>query len=176
MRKLILLLALIVSTQCFASIMPHRDHIAYSHLSELYRSFDPKNLTSENEDDIKKFISEKAPFIRDYIKDNYNEDFSSLSDEQVFAAGLAVVAIEEDNPTLDSKTAPYLELGSPGDTFNCLIAAIGSVTGIQSLVASIQGATMATVVGVVKTIFSTYISSFLAVWAIWEFGDCMGWW
>ena len=56
------------------------------------------------------------------------------------------------------------------------MAAVGTVTGIGTLASTIQGATMATALGVVKTIFGVYFSAFAAAWAVYEFGDCMGWW
>ncbi|MBS1570885.1 MAG: hypothetical protein JST62_00605 [Bacteroidetes bacterium] len=174
MRNLILILALIVSSQCFGSTVPHNGML--KHLSEFYRSFDSKILQSKDEEEIKKYLEEKVPFIRDYINKQYNVDFSSLSHEQVFVAGLIVISIEEDNPELNPDTAPYLELKPPGNTFDCLMAAVGAVTGIGTLVSTIEGATMATVLGVVKTIFSTYFAAFAAAWAVYEFGDCMNWW
>ena len=56
------------------------------------------------------------------------------------------------------------------------MAAVGAVTGIGTLASTIQGATMATALGVVETIFGVYFSAFAAAWAVYEFGDCMGWW
>ncbi|MBC7535603.1 MAG: hypothetical protein H7258_07925 [Ferruginibacter sp.] len=55
------------------------------------------------------------------------------------------------------------------------MSVVGAVTGISSFVAAVEGATMAIAFGVVKTIFDVYFSVFGAAWAVYEFGDCMGW-
>ena len=165
-----------LNTQCLNSTAPRKGYGAYKCLSDLYSTIDPKILVSKDEDKLNKLFSEKAPLIRDYIKNSYGEDFSSLSDVQVFVAGTAVAAIEKDNLKLNTETARYVILEGPGDAFSCLMAAVGAVTGIGTLASTIQGATMATALGVVKTIFGVYFSAFAAAWAVYEFGDCMGWW
>ena len=87
---------------------------------------------------------------------------------------MVVAAIEKDNPKLCSKLVS-LSFRSPGSPFWFLMSVVGAVTGISSFVAAVEGATMAIAFGVVKTIFDVYFSVFGAAWAVYEFGDCMGW-
>lgn len=170
MKNFVLMLVLIVTSQCYASNVPRNRHLTETPVSDLYRTIDVKILRSNNEQEVRKLISEKATIIRELVR-IYEGDFSSLTDEEVFVAGAAIAAIEMDN---NGKLAGPLV--GPGDAFKCLIAAIGAVTGINSLVSTITGASMATVVGVVTTIFRTYFSAFMAAYAVYEFGSCMGWW
>ena len=61
------------------------------------------------------------------------------------------------------------------------MTAIGAVKGIAGMVSNFvsmwnSGASVSTVLGVVKNIFRTAVGWFGVGWAVYEFGDCIGWW
>jgi len=65
--------------------------------------------------------------------------------------------------------------------FRCMMNAIGAVSGIGLMVNNFvtlwnSGASAATLLSTVKSIFKISAGWFAVGWAVYEFGDCVGWW
>ena len=70
---------------------------------------------------------------------------------------------------------------SNNQIFECMMDAIGSVAGIAGMARDFatmwnSGASVATLLRTVKNIFKISAGWFAVGWAVYEFGDCVGWW
>ncbi len=127
---------------------------------------------NEDSNAVKAYFAEQAKILKELAKTKYNESFGNLDDQGIVLAGMVIAGVEAKEKSEIVVTAKSQQAA----TFGCLMGAVGAVAGLGGFANTIAGATMATVFGVVKAIFGIYFSAFTVGWAVYEFGDCMGWW
>lgn len=65
--------------------------------------------------------------------------------------------------------------------FRCMMSAIGAVAGLGEMARNFtalwnSGASVRTLLSTVKSIFKISAGWFAVAWAVYDFGDCVGWW
>ena len=174
MKTILLFSLLFVYVKVFAISAPNCKQASEpATFADVYKNLNP-TIFYKNQDSsaVKAYFSEQAKILRGLAETKYHDNFSSLDDQSIVLAGMVIAGIEEKEKNETNGTAKSQQAA----TFSCLMSAVGAVAGLGGLANTIAGATMATVFGVVRAIFGIYFSAFTVGWAVYEFGDCMGWW
>ncbi|HNU87155.1 MAG TPA: hypothetical protein PKJ94_02650 [Ferruginibacter sp.] len=183
MKKVsLLIIGLITSLSMFGSSFPvsPKKIKTYNSVEEILRIIDPNVLPHGPVADefggstaYIEVLNQKATEIRNYIAAKYYEDLSSLSNLEVVMLGVVMVPFESRD-----MMPGYM---SYEQMFRCMMNAIGAVSGIGLMVNNFvtlwnSGASAATLLSTVKSIFKISAGWFAVGWAVYEFGDCVGWW
>jgi hypothetical protein len=148
-------------------------------LIELYRNLDPKILGSDDSLAVEQYLLPFNQKVVAYVKEHYDTDLSAqfkLDDPTILISGLFIADLEtREGPY--TKEAP-LDLGQ---LMSCVAAAIGLGKGIKDLIKGYTalfegGASMSTLLGVIKNFAIRYVGWFMVAYAVYHFGDCMNWW
>lgn len=114
-------------------------------------------------------LNEKALEIRNYIAIKYSEDLSNLSNIDIITLGIILVPFEQRDM--------FLGRVSNAQAFSCMMGAIGTATGISSLISAWnEGGSASTILSVLRTILGVSYGWFAVGYGVYQFGDCVGWW
>lgn len=142
-------------------------------LIKLYKDFDPKILKSGDENAIKEHFASKIPIIVDYVKKYYDEDLNKICNGQedwIILSGL-IVANGELNETVSADAS-----GNTPTWVHCALAAVTGYEGFDKLFSGTAGLMTAKAgLEIVKNFLKRYLGYFGIAIAIYEFGECMGW-
>jgi hypothetical protein len=148
-------------------------------LIELYRNLDPKILGSDDSLAVERYLLPFNQKVVDYVKDHYDfnlSDYFEMDDPSILFSGLFIADLETRKGPY-AKEAP-LDLGQ---VMSCVASAIGLGKGIKDLIKGYTalfegGASMSTLLGVIKNFAIRYVGWFMIAYALYNFGDCMNWW
>jgi hypothetical protein len=193
MKKLFLILiGIIISSAMFGSsfIIPTKPVTAYNSIEEILKTIDPNILPhtppgptgggggggtepytegANTNGNFTQVLAQKATEIRNFIASKYYEDLSNLTDIDVIVLGIMLVPFERRE--LSQGFAPNQK------AFDCMMTAVGAATGIGALVAAWNsGASVSTILSVLKSIIRISYGWFAVGYAVYSFGDCVGWW
>jgi len=158
-------------------IVPVKPMTGYNSIAEILRTIDPNILPhspiqpteGELQSTYIEVLNQKAGYIRNYILSKYQEDLSNLSNKEIIVLGLIIVPFES------REIFPGLVTNE--EAFDCMMTAIGAATGISALISLWKsGATVSTVLSTLKNILKVSYGWFAVGYAVYKFGDCVGWW
>lgn len=150
-------------------------------LLSYYKTFDPQILKSGDEAKIKSYLDKKAIVIYDYIKSNYQDTICSLTAEKsanIILGGL-VLAIQEQNIKDNSGLIRYQvskASTSSSRAVSCLLSALSGYEGFEKLFTGTSSLmTAMDVLSILKGVLKRYIGYIGIAVAVYEFGNCVGW-
>ena len=181
---LLILINMMISTLILGSsfILPPKTVSTYNSIEDILKTIDPAILpkfpyeqqfakdtgTNANVNFIV-VLNQKAQEIRNYISAKYGEDFGNLPSINVIILGIAMVPFEQ----RDMLTGRV----SYEQAFGCMMTALSGATGISALVSAWNsGATASTILSTLKSILKVSYGWFAVGYAVYQFGDCVGWW
>ena len=148
-------------------------------LLALYQNLEPRILESEDQEEQEKYLISFNPIIVEYVSKYHKvnlTDFFEMDDAMIFLSGFFIGHFEElEKLELDMNTTvnhPILD---------CLGEAIGVGKGASNLFQAYkdlikEGVKWDKVWSFVKNGIRRYVGWIAAGYAIYKFGDCMGWW
>jgi hypothetical protein len=148
-------------------------------LLALYQNLDPKILQSEDQDAQEKYLLSFNPLIVEYLNKYYKEnltDYFEMDDAMIFLSGFFIGHFEE-----FEKLELDLDASVNNPILDCLGEAIGIGKGASNLFQAYKdliknGAKWDKVWPFIKSGIKRYVGWIGAGYAIYKFGDCMGWW
>lgn len=146
-------------------------------IMSVYRTLDPAILQSKDESMVNRYVDELNKKVTFYVSETYKEDIAAeLSNDRyaILHAGLWIGLWEEGT---GQRTT---DLTGRGNIGNCLVQALGSITGIGDIVSQYNALMNSSgwngAWRFIKGIVRRAAGWFGAVYAIYELGDCMNWW
>lgn len=150
-------------------------------LLNYYKTFDPQILNSGDEQIIKPYLDKKAQVIYNYIKTNYQDTICGLSDGKaanVILGGL-VFAIQEKNIVTNSSLIRNQVFSAPTASSRALSCALSALSGYEGFEKLLSGTsslmTAMDVLSILKGVLKRYIGYIGIAVAVYEFGNCVGW-
>jgi hypothetical protein len=154
---------------------------AKGNLLSYYKTFDPQILRSGDELKIKAYLDKKALVIYDYIKTNYQDTICSLADGKaanIILGGLAL-AIYEQNKKGNTGLVRYqvnTASTSSSRALSCALSALSGYEGFEKLFSGTASLmTAMDVISILKGVLKRYIGYIGIAVAVYEFGNCVGW-
>ncbi len=150
-------------------------------LLSYYKTFDPQILKSGDESKIKIYLDKKAQVIFNYIKTNYQDTICGLSDGKsanIILGGM-VLAIHEKNKSGNSSLIRYqvnTASTSSSRALSCALSALSGYEGFEKLFSGTANLmTAMDLLAILKGILKRYIGYIGIAVAVYEFGNCVGW-
>lgn len=150
-------------------------------LLSYYKTFDPQILQSGDEAKIKAYLDKKALVIYDYIKSNYQDTICTIADGKaanIILGGLAL-AIYEQNKNGNTGLIRYqvsTASTSSSRALSCALSALSGYEGFEKLFSGTASLmTAMDVISILKGVLKRYIGYIGIAVAIYEFGNCVGW-
>lgn len=163
----------------------HSDASSFSSMEDVFLSTDYqtlRNALDEGDEDLaNSIIVETAVKVNDYLINHYEVDFSEdlVEDPQsVVVAGLFYYGKELGIPDLEEYIPPSEEAAV---SFACFKAALGGMFSLPNIYAIYRDFVAGTVgpqtlIRTLRTMGKSIFYGFAIGYAIYELGDCLGWW
>jgi hypothetical protein len=150
-------------------------------LLNYYKTFDPQILKSGDEIKIKAYLDKKALVIYNYIKTNYQDTICGLSEGKsanIILGGL-VLAIHEQNNSGNAGLIRYqanTASNASSRALSCALSALSGYEGFEKLFSGTANLmTAMDLLAILKGVLKRYIGYIGIAVAVYEFGNCVGW-
>lgn len=173
---------IIFSCRKSSSVTIHQEAIPEKGaLLNYYKTFDPQILQSGDEVKIKAYLDKKALVIYDYIKSNYQDTICTIADGKaanIILGGLAL-AIYEQNKNGTTGLIGYQSTTASTSSSRALSCALSALSGYEGFEKLFSGTaslmTAMDVISILKGVLKRYIGYIGIAVAVYEFGNCVGW-